>query len=163
MGLGEGEGVGRMSEQVAGRGSGCWERDEGGDERLWRRGGGGRGGDVSTGGRQVGGGGGGKGGGATTLQTKRPEQAASVDPSFGDCSGRDREICKVMEKRKRWGASPAVRFMGQGDKTARACTCAAVLVPLQRIFGFRRHSSPPGCGGNRRGRKRVCHAHVRHH
>ena len=68
-----------------------------------------------------------------------------------------------MEKRKRWGARPAVRFMGQGDKAARAPTCTAVLVPLQRIFGFGRHPSPPGCGGSRRGRKRACHAHVHHH
>ena len=41
-----------------------------------------------------------------------------------------------MEKRKRWGARPAVRFMGQGDKAARARTYTAVLVPLQRIFGL---------------------------
>ena len=61
------------------------------------------------------------------------------------------------------GASPAVRIMAQGDKAARACTCTAVLVPLQRVFGFCRHSSPPGCGGNQKGRKRVCHAHVHHH
>ena len=33
-------------------------------------------------------------------------------------------------KRKRWGASPAVRIMGQGDKAARSCPCAAVLVPF---------------------------------
>ena len=51
-----------------------------------------------------------------------------------------------MEKRKRWGARPAVRFMGQGDKAARARTCTTVLVPLQRIFGFGRHPSPPGWG-----------------
>ena len=68
-----------------------------------------------------------------------------------------------MEKRKRWGASPAVRFMGQGDKAARARTCTSVRVLLQRIFGFSRHFSPPGRGGNRRGRMRVCHARVHHH
>ena len=68
-----------------------------------------------------------------------------------------------MEKRERWGPRPAVSFMGQGDKGARACTCTAVLVPLQRIFGFGRHPSPPGCGGNRRGRKRVSHTHFHHH
>ena len=68
-----------------------------------------------------------------------------------------------MEKCKRWGASPAVRFMGPGDKVAHARTCTVVLVTLQCIFGFGRHSSPPGCGGNRRGRKRVCHAHFHHH
>ena len=62
-----------------------------------------------------------------------------------------------MEKRKRWGASPAVRFMGQGNKAARTHICTAVIVPLQRIFGLGRQSSPPGCGGNRRGPKRVSH------
>ena len=61
------------------------------------------------------------------------------------------------------GGSSAVRFMGHGDKAARARTCTALLVPLQRIFGFGGHSSPPGCSGNRRGRERVCHAHVQHH
>ena len=68
-----------------------------------------------------------------------------------------------MEKRERWGPRPAVSFMGKGDKAARARTCTAVLVPLQRIFGFGRHPSPLGCGGNRRGRKRVSHTHVHHH
>ena len=53
--------------------------------------------------------------------------------------------------------------MGQGDKAARTCTCKAVLVPPQRIFGFGGHSNPLGRGGNRRGRTRVCHAHVHHH
>ena len=66
------------------------------------------------------------------------------------------EAGKLMEKRKEWGASPAIRLMGQGDKAARACTSKAVVVPLQRIFGFGRHPSPPRCSGNRRGRKRVC-------
>ena len=34
-----------------------------------------------------------------------------------------------MEKRKRWGASPAVSFMGRGDKAAhaRTCTCPASM------------------------------------
>ena len=41
-----------------------------------------------------------------------------------------------------------------------ACTCTAVLVPLQHIFGFGRNSSPPTCGGNLRGRKWMCYAHV---
>ena len=68
-----------------------------------------------------------------------------------------------MEKRKRWGARPAARFMGQGDKAARARTCTAVSFPLQRIFGFGRYPSPPGCGGNRRGRKWVSHAHDHHY
>ena len=47
-----------------------------------------------------------------------------------------------MEKRKRWETSAAIRWMGQGNKAARACTSAAVLVPLQSIFGCGRHSSP---------------------
>ena len=68
-----------------------------------------------------------------------------------------------MEKRKGWGASPAVRFMGQGDKAACACTSTAVLVLIQRTFSFGRHPSHPGYSDNRRGRKRVCHAHVHHH
>ena len=81
----------------------------------------------------------------------------------GPGGGRNGLMEKLMEKRKHWGTSPAVCFMGQGDEAARARSCTAVLFPLQRIFGFGRHSSPPGCGGNRRGRKRVCHAHVHHH
>ena len=69
----------------------------------------------------------------------------------------------LMEKCNRWGASPAVRFMGPGDKVAHARTCTVLLVTLQCIFGFGRNSSPPGCGGNRRGRKWVYHAHFHHH
>ena len=68
-----------------------------------------------------------------------------------------------MEKRKRWKAGPAVRFKGQGDKAARARTCTAELVLHQRIFGFSRYPSPPGCGGNRRAIKWVSHTHVHHH
>ena len=78
-----------------------------------------------------------------------PVEAASSASSWGSANA--------------GGGSPAVRFMGQGDKAARTITSAAVLVPLQRIFGCSRYSSPPGCGANRRGRKRVCHAHVHHH
>ena len=70
---------------------------------------------------------------------------------------------RLVMTRKRWGARPAVRFMGQGDKAARARTCTAVLVPLQYIFGFGSYPSPPGCGSNRRGRKWVSHTHVYHH
>ena len=68
-----------------------------------------------------------------------------------------------MEKRKRWGASPDVRLMGQGDKAANACTCTATPAPLQCIFCLGRQSCPSGCGGHCSGRKRVCHAHVHHH
>ena len=53
--------------------------------------------------------------------------------------------------------------MGSGDKAARACTSTAVLVSLQRILGFGRQSSPPGCSDNRTGRKRVCQAPVHHY
>ena len=68
-----------------------------------------------------------------------------------------------MEKRKRWGASPDVRLMGQGDKAANACTCTATPAPLQCIFCLGRQSCPSGCGGHCSGRKRVGHAHVHHH
>ena len=78
-------------------------------------------------------------------------------------TARGGRLCKLMEKRKGWGASPAIRSMGQGDKAARICNSTAVLVPLQRIFGFGRLPSPPGGSNIRRGRKRVWHAHVHHH
>ena len=83
----------------------------------------------------------------------------------GDWSSQGCKLCNLMEKRKGWGASRAMRCMGQGNKMARAGTSTAVLVPLQRLFGFGRHPSPPGCSGYRisRGRKRVCHTHVHHH
>ena len=51
-----------------------------------------------------------------------------------------------MEKGKRWGASPAVRFMRQGDKAARVRTCTAVLVPLQHIGSYRGASGPDSVG-----------------
>ena len=53
------------------------------------------------------------------LHEKRHEKVAHRifhEHVLGDCSGRGHDLCKLMEKRKRWGASPAVRFMGQGDK-----------------------------------------------
>ena len=70
---------------------------------------------------------------------------------------------KFKENRRGGGGSAAIHFMGQGDKAARACTSTAVLVPRQRIVDFGRHSNPPGCSDNRRGRTRVCDAHAHHH
>ena len=46
------------------------------------------------------------------------------------------------------GGQPGRTIHGIGPRT-----CTAVLVPLQRVFG--RYSGPPGCGGNRGGRRRV--------
>ena len=39
-----------------------------------------------------------------------------------------------MERRKCWGGSPAICFMGGGGKATRGCTSTAVLVPLQRTL-----------------------------
>ena len=44
---------------------------------------------------------------------ERSRISFSMKIFFVDCSSRGREFCKLMEKRKRWGASPAVHFMGQ--------------------------------------------------
>ena len=52
----------------------------------------------------------------------------SIKIFFGDCFGRGRELTKLMEKRKRWRARPAVCFMGLGDKAARAGTSASMYV-----------------------------------
>ena len=74
---------------------------------------------------------------------------------LGDCSSRGRKHCKFMEKCTGWGASPAIRFMGQGDKAARAFVLSryhkSISSPLYQILSYT--ENPPNAW-HRQGRQK---------